>query len=75
MRNYTIGINVNTADELAGLGAKVRTFIDELGDGTIDVQLAINPLGDANINTHAIGFLAEGGEVYYDEDDEGEDEE
>ncbi|MCG7345338.1 hypothetical protein MHZ92_14455 [Sporosarcina sp. ACRSL] len=73
MRNYTIDINVNTADELAGLGAKVRTFIDELGDGTIDVQLAINPLGNTAVYTQAIGFLADGGEEYYEED-EGEDE-
>lgn len=72
MRNYTIGINVNTAEELHGLGAKVRTFIDELGDGTIDVQLAINPLGNTTVNTHAIGFLADGDEVYYDDEDEGE---
>lgn len=74
MRNYTIGINVNTAEELAGIGAKVRTFIDELGDGTIDVQLAINPLGGTPAGTtHAIGFVANGGEEYYEDDDEGED--
>lgn len=68
MRSYTIGINVDTADELAGMGAKVRAFIDEIGDGTLDIQLAINPTGRSAHQAQAIGFIAEGDD-YHEEDD------
>lgn len=69
MRSYTVGINVNTADELAVIGVKLRSFIDVVGDGTLDVQLAINPINDAENMPNVIGFQTEGIEF-----DEGEDE-
>lgn len=73
MRNYIVGINVETADELDGIGVKLRAFIDVVGDGTLEVQLAINPLGASPADTtHAIGFATEGLEYY--EDDEGDEE-
>lgn len=73
MRSYTVGINVNTADELADIGVKLRSFIDVVGDGTLEVQLAINPHGsDVGETANVIGFATD--EVEYDdEDDEAED--
>lgn len=58
-RIYTVGINVNNADELTGMGAKLRAFFDDIGDGDIDVQLSVNPLLAEQSNTHAIGFTYE----------------
>ena len=70
MRNYTVGINVNTADELADIGVKLRSFIDVVGDGTLEVQLAINPLGvDAGELPSVIGFATDEIEYYEEEDD------
>lgn len=60
MRNYTVGINVNTADELADIGVKLRSFIDAVGDGTLEVQLAINPHGnEAEDSPSVIGFATD----------------
>lgn len=72
MRNYTVDINVGTADELVGVGEKLRAFIDVVGEGVTEIQLAINPLGaSAGGQTQVIGFATDG--VEYDEDeDEGE---
>lgn len=68
-RKYTVGINVNNADELEGKGVKLRTFFDDIGDGDIDIQLSVNPLGTEPTNTHAIGFTYEPAE-----EEEGEEE-
>lgn len=75
MRKYAVGINVNNADELEGMGVKLRAFFDAVGQETeIDIQISVNPLLTEPINTHAIGFVAQGdGEEYYEvetEDDE-----
>lgn len=76
IRNYTFGINVETAEELEAIGKHVGKFIAELGDGDCEIQVAINPaLADEGYEekTPVIGFLAdEGG--HYEEEDEGEDE-
>lgn len=73
MRKYAVGINVTTADELEGMGAKLRSFFDAVGQETeIDIQISVNPLLTEPINTHAIGFVAQGETDYYVED-EGED--
>lgn len=68
-RKYTVGINVNNADELEGMGAKLRAFFDKIGDGDIDIQLSVNPLLAEQSNTHAIGFAYEpmDDEEYYEE--------
>lgn len=58
-RKYTVGINVNNAEELEGMGVKLRAFFDEIGDGDIDIQLSVNPLLAEQSNTHAIGFTYE----------------
>jgi len=71
-RKYTVGINVNNADELEGMGAKLRAFFDEIGDGDIDIQLSVNPLLAEPSNTHAIGFTYEPAEEYYEEESETE---
>lgn len=72
-RSYTVGINVNNADELEGMGVKLRAFFDEIGDGDIDIQLSVNPLLAEQANTHAIGFAYEPVDEY-DEEAEGDDE-
>lgn len=75
IRNYTFGINVESAAELGAISEHVRKFIDALGDGECDIQVAINPaLADSGYEerTPVMGFLADGGEEY--ETDEGEDE-
>lgn len=74
-RNYTVGINVNNADELEGMGAKLRAFFDEIGDGDIDIQLSVNPLLAEQSNTHAIGFTYEPAEEYYEDEIETEESE
>lgn len=74
-RKYTVGINVNNADELEGMGAKLRAFFDEIGDGDIDIQLSVNPLGTEPANTHAIGFTYEPAEEYYEDEIETEESE
>lgn len=75
-RKYTVGINVNNADELEGMGAKLRAFFDDIGDGDIDIQLSVNPLLAEQSNTHAIGFTYEPAEEYYEDEieTEGDDE-
>lgn len=74
-RKYTVGINVNNADELEGMGVKLRAFFDDIGDGDIDIQLSVNPLLAEQANTHAIGFAYEPAEEYYEEEEpEGDDE-
>lgn len=74
-RKYTVGINVNNADELEGMGAKLRAFFDEIGDGDIDIQLSVNPLLAEQANTHAIGFTYEPAEEYYEDEIETEESE
>jgi hypothetical protein len=74
-RNYTVGINVNNADELEGMGVKLRAFFDEIGDGDIDIQLSVNPLLAEPSNTHAIGFAYEPAEEYYEDEIETEESE
>lgn len=74
-RKYTVGINVNNADELEGMGAKLRAFFDDIGDGDIDIQLSVNPLLAEQSNTHAIGFAYEPAEEYYEEELETEESE
>lgn len=74
-RKYTVGINVNNADELEGMGAKLRAFFDEIGDGDIDIQLSVNPLLAEQSNTHAIGFTYEPAEEYYEDEIETEESE
>ena len=68
-RIYTVGINVNNADELAGMGVKLRAFFDDIGDGDIDIQLSVNPLLAEQGRTHAIGFIHEGDDEEYYEDE------
>ena len=73
-RTYTVGINVNNADELEGMGAKLRAFFDDIGDGDIDIQLSVNPLLAEQGTTHAIGFIHEGDdEEYYEDETEADD--
>lgn len=79
LRNYSFGINVESASELGAISEHVRKFIESLGDGECDIQVAINPaLAESSYEekTPVMGFLADGGEEYYDEDefDEEEDE-
>lgn len=74
-RKYTVGINVNNADELEGMGVKLRAFFDEIGDGDIDIQLSVNPLLAEQANTHAIGFTYEPAEDYYEDELETEESE
>lgn len=74
IRNYTFGINVESAAELGAISEHVRKFIDALGDGECDIQVAINPAladGGYEERTPVMGFLADGGGEYY-EADEGE---
>lgn len=65
-RNYTFGINVESAQELDAISVKVRDFIRTIGEGTCVIQVAINPaLGEPNPQNHgegtpAIGFVYEG---------------
>lgn len=75
-RKYTVGINVNNADELEGMGVKLRAFFDDIGDGDIDIQLSVNPLLAEQANTHAIGFTYEPAEEHYEDEieTEGDDE-
>ena len=72
MRNYTVGINVDTADELESISVKLRAFIDVIGEGKLEVQLAINPNGLSQEELpNVIGFATEGIEYeIYEEDDE-----
>jgi len=77
IRNYTFGINVETAEELEEIGVHVGKFIAGLGDGDCDIQVAINPAladGEYEERTPVIGFLADGNteEIEYYEEDEGE---
>ena len=74
-RKYTVGINVNNADELEGMGVKLRAFFDEIGDGDIDIQLSVNPLLAEQSNTHAIGFTYEPAEEHYEDELETEESE
>lgn len=71
-RSYTVGINVSNADELAGMGVKLRAFFDDIGDGDVDIQLSVNPLLAEPSNTHAIGFTYGQAEEYYEEEEEEE---
>lgn len=67
VRNYTFGINVESASELGAISEHVRKFIEALGDGECDIQVAINPAladGGYEEKTPVMGFLADGGEVY-----------
>lgn len=76
MRNYTFGINVLTADELADMAPQIKAFIAEVGDGQAEIQVAINPNGigmeDAEELTPAIGFAVATADEYedYEEDEE-----
>lgn len=73
MRNYIVGITVDSADELAAISPKLRAFIEEVGEGTAEIQLAIGAQGGGGYEekTPAIGFAVDG--VDYYEEDEGED--
>ena len=69
MRKYTVGINVTHVDELTDMAPKVKSFLDVLGDGDLDLQLAINPRGDDHgFVTNVIGFVPDDSE--YDDDEE-----
>lgn len=74
IRNYTFGINVLTADELADMAPQIKAFIAEVGDGQAEIQVAINPNGigmeDAEVLAPAIGFAVMQAEDYEMEDDE-----
>lgn len=73
MRKYTVGINVTHVDELTDMAPKVKAFLDVLGDGDLDLQLAINPRGDDHgVTTHAIGFVPD--DSAYDDDYEDDEE-
>lgn len=64
-----------TADELADIAPQIKSFMDEVGDGTADIQVAINPHGEAlgtEELTPAIGFAYVNADEY---EDEAEDEE
>lgn len=65
-RKYTVGINVNNVDELGGMGAKLRAFFDDIGDGDIDIQLSVNPMLTEGHTANAIGFTYEPTEEYYE---------
>lgn len=69
MRKYTVGINVNNIDELAGMGAKVTAFLADIGDGDLDLQLMVNPHGqDADMRPlDVIGFVPDNS-AYDDEE-------
>ncbi len=76
-RNYTFGNNVESAQELDAIGAKVRDFIRTVGDGPCEIQVAINPAlceqatGDYVVGAPVIGFVHGGNdEDYYEEEDE-----
>lgn len=67
-----------TADELADIAPQIKAFMDEVGDGTADIQVAINPHGEALDTeelTPAIGFAYAGSDEYEDEAEEFEDDE
>jgi len=74
MRNYTFGINVLSADELAGIAPQVKAFMAEVGEGTAEIQVAINPHGigldEGSELTPAIGFAIMQAEDYYEEEAE-----
>lgn len=72
MKRYIIGLTVDNADELPQAARNIQAFVDTLGLASeMEVQVAINPLGSVPVNTHAIGFVAEGqDEEYYEEGDE-----
>lgn len=79
MRKYTVGINVNHIDELAGMGAKVTAFLADIGDGDLDLQLMVNPHGqDADMRPlDVIGFVPDNSaydEEEYEDEYEEEDE-
>lgn len=82
MRKYTVGINVTHVDELADMAPKVKSFLDVLGDGDLDLQLMVNPHGqDADIRPlDVIGFVPDNAEYeegygIYDDEEETEDDE
>lgn len=66
MRKYTVGINITTIDELAGMGDKLNAFLSSVGDGDLDLQLMVNPHGNEVVETHAIGFVPD--DSVYDDD-------
>lgn len=69
MRKYTVGINVTHVDELTDMAPKVKSFLDVLGDGDLDLQLAINPRGDDHgFVANVIGFVPDDSE--YDEEED-----
>ena len=80
-RNYTFGINVESAQELESISVKVRDFMRTIGEGDYEIQVAINPALGESSGTHeeqgyaegapAIGFVYDGeGEVECEEEDE-----
>ena len=70
-RNYIIGIAVDSADELGAISPKVRAFIEELGDGTAEIQVAIGAQDQVyEEQSSAIGFLSADDVEEYDEEDE-----
>lgn len=73
MRKYTVGINVHSAAELAAIAPQLRSFLDVVGDGDLDVQLSVNPLLTEEITANAIGFAVDAPtDAYYDEEDDDE---
>lgn len=71
MKRYIIGLTVESADELPQAAENIRKFRDTIGvESEMEIQVAINPLGSVPVNTHAIGFVADSDEEYYDEEDE-----
>ena len=72
MKRYIIGLTVESADELPKAAENIRIFRDTIGvESEMEIQVAINPLGSVPVSTHAIGFVAEGqDEEYYDEEGE-----
>lgn len=70
-RKYVIGMNVDKAAELEGTGAQIKAFLDEIGDGDLELHVNINPLLASESTTAAIGFAVEEEEEYDEmEDDE-----
>lgn len=76
-RSYIIGIAVDSADELSAISPKVRAFMQELGDGTAEIQVAIGTGDDgdtgAEISTHTIGFAVDSEDDYYEDYDREDD--
>lgn len=71
MRNYVFGINVDSTKDLDSIGNDIKAFIDKVGAGTAEIQVAIGAQEHAHEEqSSAIGFLSADDAEEYDEEDE-----